>query len=119
MKSPSGKCGALEGARLLDVTERSPRADGLPLRDSRPSLVFDKGVLTVENPFMLSCDSGEAVDWRSMIGCCVTDTFSTQTDFYVVFDGRLSLRVSLKEQDFIGPYAASFRALAGDVVIVR
>jgi hypothetical protein len=119
---PSDKCSALNGARLLEVTERSPahKAGGYASfqHDSRPSLVFDKGVLNVENPFLISCDSGESASLSSVVGCCVSDTFSTATEFFVVFEGRISLRVSLRDEDFIGPEAASYRANTGEVVIV-
>jgi hypothetical protein len=111
------------GACLLEVTERSSANKtteyAAAQQDTRPSLVFDKGVLNVENPFSINCDSGEHVSLGSIIGCCVSDTFLTETDFFVVFEGRISLRVSLREEDFIGPEAASYRANTGEVVSVK
>ncbi|HEY6130938.1 MAG TPA: hypothetical protein VIV27_02920, partial [Halioglobus sp.] len=82
-------------------------------RDSSPSLVFDTGVLRISNPFRLTCDSGETVDFSSIIGCCVSDACSTEQEFFIVFEGRITLRISLREEDFIGPEAASYQANAG------
>lgn len=113
----------LSRARLLEVTERSSAynrsANAAAQQDSRPVLVFDTGVLHVENPFSIACDSGEHVTLRSLIGCYVSATFSTDTEFYLVFEGRISLRVSMREEDFIGPGAASFRDNSGKVISVR
>ena len=110
----------LHGARLLEVDERLPAHELAGSRSTRrdtcPSLLFDRGVLKIWNPFELACDSGECVDFNSMIGCCVSDTFSTERELFVVFEGRISLRVSLSDEDFIGPEAASWRANTGDVV---
>jgi hypothetical protein len=112
----------LADARLLEVIERSPAYSAAgraaTLQDSRPTLVFDKGVLAVENPFTVTCDSGEQLALGSIIGCCVSATFFTETEFYVVFEGRISLRVSLRDEDFIGPEAASYRANTGEVAVV-
>lgn len=113
----STNIGFLNGARLLEVTERSSSVHLSFQQDSRPSLLFDTGVLNVENPFIVSCDSGEPVGLSSILGCCVSASFSTETELFVVFDGRISLRVSLRDEDFIGPEAASFRATTGDIVV--
>ena len=113
----------LDGARLLAATEQPPRyrelANASAQRDTCPSLVFDTGVLKIWNPFVLVCDSGEYVNFNSMIGCCVSDTFSTDCEFIAVFEGRITLRVSLREEDFIGPEAASWRANTGEAVNVK
>ncbi len=113
----------LNGARLLEVTERSPAQNAAGhaavQQDSRPILVFDAGVLRIDNPFQLQCDSGERVSLPSIIGCHVSETYSTATDFFVVFEGRISLAVSLREEDFIGPEAASFHAASGQVVSIN
>jgi hypothetical protein len=122
-RDPAMKCNFLVGARLLDFTERPSAHTNAPSapaqRDSCPRLVFDQGVLTVENPFWLDCDSGEYVSFASIVGCCVSGAYSTDTDFCVVFEGRITLRVSLREEDFIGPQAASYRGATGETVNVR
>ena len=113
----------LHGARLLAATERSPSRHAVEhaamQQDSRPSLTFDRGVLDVENPFRISCDSGERLGLDALIGCSVSDAFSTQTEFFVVFEGRISLRVSLRDEDFIGPEAACYRANGGESVSLK
>lgn len=113
----------LHGARLLEVDERSPvyKVTDRPSaqRDTCPSLVFDTGVLKIWNPFVLACDSGEYVDFNAMIGSCVSDAFCTERELFVVFEGRITLRVSLREEDFIGPEAASWRANTGEAVSIK
>jgi len=113
----------LHGARLLEVTERSPAHQSTESayapQDTRPRLVFDTGVLDIENPFQLSCDSAGRVNWAAIIGCCVSDAIATDTDWFLVFEARISLRISLREEDFIGPAAASFRADRGETIHVK
>lgn len=116
------RCNILAGARLLEFSEQvsayKALASTISQRDSRPRLIFDQGVLAVENPFWLDCDSGEYVSFESIVGCSVSDVFSTDTDFFVVFEGRITLRVSLREEDYIGAYAASYRTNARDAVVI-
>ena len=113
----------LNGARLLEITEGSS-ANGreefsTAWRDSNPTLVFDSGILKVNNPFIISCDSGEGVSLNSIAGCCVSGAFSTETEFFLIFEGRITLRVSLREEDSIGLPAASFRANNGEVASIE
>ncbi len=81
------------------------------------TFVFDIGSLTAKNPSTLKCDSGEAVAPSSIIGCMVTVSYTADTDLVFVFDGRISLSVSLREEDYIGPEAAVFRSATGEVVV--
>lgn len=113
----------IDGARLLEVNERSSaykaaKPAGLP-QDNCPVLTFDSGVLTIENPYFISCDSGEPVGLGSIIGCFVSNAFATSTEFFVVFEGRIYLRISLRDEDSIGPEAATFRANTGEIVSVK
>jgi hypothetical protein len=101
----------LRGAILISVDSNGPSTDDCPL------LVFDNGRLSISNPFTLKCTSNEAVTLRTMTGCRVTDTIITQTEIIIVFEGTVYLCISLREEDFIGPEAASFAASSGEVVV--
>src|SRR6187402_2390570 len=82
-----------------------------------PTLNFDKGDLYIVNPFVVGCDSGEQIHFSEIIGCCVSDSFSSETELVIVFEGRIYLRVSLRDEDFIGPEAAMYYAKSGEVVV--
>lgn len=113
----------LRGACLLEVAEHpatSKVAGSTTVqRDTCPSLVFDNGILDIRNPFLIRCDSGENVDFSAIIGCSVTHSYATETEYLVVFEGRITLSVSLRDEDFIGPDAASFRANTGEVATIK
>ena len=80
---------------------------------------FDIGDLVVANPFVLRCDSGERVDPVSLAGCRVTDYYVTDSELVITFDGRISLSVSLREEDFLGSESAVWRPASGDSVVFR
>ncbi len=71
-------------------------------------LVFQNGVLKINNPFTLKCDSGEVVILSALIGCSVSDIYPTATDLVLVFDGRILISISLREEDYIGLDALTF-----------
>lgn len=107
-------------ARLFEVNESAALEGELAMdidRDSCPRLTFDKGILSIDNPFWLRCDSGERVGFSSIVGCQVSDSFSNETEFVIVFEGKIFLTISLREEDFIGPYAAVYRAFSGEIVV--
>lgn len=123
MRPPHAFSDLLDGARLLEVHERSSAYDASKYAglapDSCPILVFDRGVLTIGNPYSINCDSGERVSLGAIIGCCVSHSFATHTEAFVVFEGRIYLGISLRDEDLIGPEAASFRANTGEIVSVK
>lgn len=84
--------------------------------DSCPSLLFDRGRLEIFNPFRLSCDSGETVNLGAIIGCAVSAAYISGTEFNLIFEGRIGLRVSLREEDFIGAEAVRYQGDSGEVV---
>jgi hypothetical protein len=98
---------ALDGAVLAGVS--APASGGVLLQ-------FDRGSLLLLNPFTLKCDSGGTLQPATLIGCRVSACDWGETELELVFEGRLYLTVSLREQDFLGPEAAVFRPLTGDPV---
>lgn len=85
--------------------------------DGNLLLQFDCGSLLLLNPFTLKCDSGGLLEPATLIGCRVSGCDWDESELQVVFEGRLYLTVSLREQDFLGPEAAVFTPLAGAPVI--
>jgi len=81
-------------------------------------LVFDRGRLQILNPFELNCDSGERVTAEAIIGCAVSMVFITGTELHIVFESRVSLKVSLREEDFIGAAAVRYVPTDGVAVVV-
>jgi len=102
----------------LDVSAAEYEAgrDGEQILVSDIRLLFDCGELELKNPFRLRCDSGEAVDPHALLGCRVTDAYDTDTDLVWVFDGRILLSVSRREEDYLGPAAAILYLPSGQVI---
>lgn len=94
-------------AQLLSVMQKN----------SAPTLSFDKGTLHILNPFVLGCDSGEQLHFSEIIGCYVSESYSSEDELVIVFEGRIYLRVSLRHEDFSGPEAAAYHADSGEIVV--
>lgn len=101
------KLSLLINAKLLKVTGEN---------DS-PTLNFDRGDLHILNPFTVGCDSGEQIHFSEIIGCCVSDSFASETELVIVFEGRIYLRISLRDEDFIGFEAAVYCAKSGETTV--
>jgi hypothetical protein len=107
----------LTGAVLRGID--TPAADAEGSITSGITFVFDTGRLTVANPFTLKCDSGERVDSHAIFGCRVTAAYATDTAHVIVFDGRIALSISRREEDFVRREAAVFRPVTGSMVEFR
>jgi len=82
-------------------------------------LEFDTGNLAIYNPCTLQCDSGLTVEFNSIIGGQVTDAFASSDELAIVFAGRIYLKISLKEEDFIQAEAAVYRPKSGPIIVMR
>lgn len=100
-------------ARLTAVGPPDPKARPL----AELELSFDTGRLVICNPCTLRCDSNAPLEFQSLIGNRVTDAFTDQDDLVLVFEGRLYLSVSLREEDFIAPEAAVYTPTSGATVV--
>lgn len=107
----------LIGAQLVSVI--NPRADsqGSSSTVEEVYLKFDTGNLDIHNPCTLRCDNGLTVEFNSIIGNHVTDAYANNDALILVFEGRIYLSVSLKEEDFIGPEAAAYYSDSGPVIV--
>jgi len=114
---------ALTGAVLRGI-DSSAAAHGWAAESEGPArsgitLIFDTGRLTITNPFTLRCDSGGTVDPQSIIGCCVTASYTTGDRRVWVFDGHIVLAIALGGDDVSGGPAAVFRPDTGRAVVFR
>lgn len=105
----------IKGACLAAVAAPGDELAGLDQHRNDWRLVFDQGLLVVENPFSLRCESDEPVSFESLIGCVVTQAYAMQDSFVVIFEGNLVLSVSLKEEDYASAAAASFLSRNGEL----
>jgi hypothetical protein len=84
----------------------------------RLQLSLDCGELYIANPAVLRCDSGEAVQTADLIGSRITESIIDNTEWLIVFDGRIYLSVSLRDEDFISSTAAVYQPLSAERVVV-
>lgn len=108
------------GSKLIEAVGENLQGDVWG-RDSRYLdslfLTFDTEILKIYNPACLLCDSGQSVGLGSIIGLVVTDSFVFSDELTLVLDHKILVRVSLREEDCIGPEAAVFQAVSGDIVV--
>lgn len=91
------------------------------IEGSCPCLVFDRGHLEMDNPFLLHLDGGtthsSAAEIRpniqKLIGRRVVNVARNADALAVAFDGGASVVISLLEHDFTTPEGASFHAPGG------
>jgi hypothetical protein len=106
------------GAQLVSMVNPYPNFASTSSMEE-VSLQFDTGHLAIHNPCTLQCDSGLAVEFSSVIGNRVTDAYAMSDELAIVFEGRIYLRISLKEEDFIRPEAAVYQPTSGPIILIR
>jgi hypothetical protein len=111
------KINLLIGAQLLDGRWCSPKPESTSSEMDEACLQFDTGSLSIHNPCALRCDNGLAVEFKGIIGNRVTDAYTSPDELIIVFEGRIYLSVSLREEDFIGSEAAVYRPASGPIVV--
>lgn len=107
----------LVDARLAAAGRPDPKARRATSAMAELELSFDTGHLTICNPYTLRCDSNVPVEFQNLMGNRVTDAYCDGDELTVVFEGRLYLSVSLREEDFIGPEAAVYTPLSGPAIV--
>lgn len=112
------KFSEIVGAKLESVTESS--ASYVDAEDSSDvlnikgqSLAFDKGWFVIENPHTVS----GVVSLKEVIGSVVIDAFSNSDEINIKFDNGAVVAVSLKDNDFVGPEAASYCPKQGEIIV--
>ena len=112
----------IEGGILKNVTRSKATYVGMdhndpPLEIMGASLEFDIGIFVIENPFEIVDSNNFVVTSKELIGLKIVSAFLTKTEIKLIFEKGFSLSVSLKDEDFIGPEAASYSPHKGDVIV--
>lgn len=76
-------------------------------------LAFDKGWLEIENPHTIT----GAKNLEEIIGLKVVHSFYNEVEFKIMFENQASVSISLKDEDFKSPEAASFIPKRGSIVV--
>lgn len=108
----------IEGAILESISESgatyiSANGKEESLKVKVHSLAFDKGWFEIENPY--SIVGGENLN--DFIGLKVVEAFSNEDSIYLKFNNDSVVIVSLKDEDFNGPEAASYNPKKGDIIV--
>lgn len=106
------------GAKLESITESDAEyvdADdsGEVLNIKCLSLVLDKGWFVIENPHTIDGVSS----LNEIIGSRVVDAFSNDDEIFLKFSNGAAISVSLRDEDFVGPEAASYSPKQGEIIV--
>lgn len=77
--------------------------------DQELELTFTDCRLRLNNPFTVRCDSNMPVSADSLKGCRVSSQGQSEHEWWLLFEGRLILAVSLREEDGIGKPPVEYR----------
>ena len=77
------------------------------------SLVFDRGWFVVENPHTVF----GVTNLNEIIGSKVVDASSNEDEIRLQFSNGSAISVSLKDEDFVGPEAASYSPKQGEIIV--
>lgn len=77
------------------------------------SLAFDKGWFVIENPYTIV----GAPNLSVLIGSKVVDACSNDEEITLKFDNDSVISISLKDEDFVGPEAASYTPKKGGIIV--
>ncbi|MDF7802154.1 hypothetical protein P4C99_21965 [Pontiellaceae bacterium B1224] len=112
----------IEGAKLKDISSSS--ATYAPLSNSSHnqeveglSLVFDIGVLVIENPFSILSQNQELIDLPNLLDDKVKSAYSSDTEIRLTFESDAYISISLRDEDFVSPEAASFTPNKGQIIV--
>ncbi len=103
----------LEGINLSDASYIDASKGSEVLNIQGQSLTFDKGWLVIENPYFVN----GATELSELIGSKIVDAFSNDEEIRLTFENGVDVLVSLKEEDFIGPEAASYSPKQGEIIV--
>jgi|GEM_PF-1194030 len=88
-----------------------------PLEIEGVSLTFDRGILVIENPFVITDSKGESIQIANLKGDTVRYAFSTDLEVTIEFKSGSRLSISMKDDDFKGPEAASWNPNEGAIIV--
>ncbi len=103
----------LETITESDATYVDAGEGGEVLSIKGQSLAFDKGWFVIENPHTIV----GVPSLSALIGSKVIDAFSNDDKIILKFDNDSVISVSLKDEDFVGPEAASYAPKKGEIIV--
>ena len=99
-------------ATYVDVGDRTE-----PLKIQGCSLNFDLGQLVIENPFAVVGPDKEIQDLNSLVSLRVKSAYSNEEEIRITFESGVYIKVSMKDEDFVGPEAASYSPNRGSIIV--
>jgi hypothetical protein len=110
------------GAALKDVTKSistyvAAESDSEFLKIEGISLIFDRGVLLIENPFMIINSENENIKINELVGDSVRTAYLLESEIQILFESDAVLTISLRDEDFVGPEAASWTPNDGAIIV--
>jgi hypothetical protein len=120
--SPRTQLEGLASQTLLEITSENSTYvstdSGQEARETTPTvIVFSEGRLSIENSYTFNSPS--VVSIRGLIGDAVLEAFTTDEEFVVSFTGGTRIVISLRDEDFTCPEAASYAPHNGPIVVVN
>jgi len=112
----------IAGAILEDFSTSSATYVGMnlgsePLEIEGASLTFDRGILVIENPFVITDSKGASIHVENLKGDTVRYAFSTDLEITIKFKSGSRLSISMNADDFKGPEAASWNPNEGPIIV--
>jgi len=112
------------GAELMSVNGSSSTYIGVDndrgrLNVTTTRLVFDIGYLVIENPYVAFDENGVAHSINLLIGEAVIAEEVTETDLILIFTSRTRLSISIRDDDYQSPEAASWTPTNGTIVVLN
>jgi len=108
----------LESVSVSEATYVDAGSSGSkPLKVEGCSLVFDLGWFVIENRFSVISPENLDVGLNELVGLKVGSAYSTEEEIRINFELGSYISVSMKDEDFVGPEAASYTPKRGDIVV--
>ncbi|WDP91119.1 MAG: hypothetical protein HUN04_16015 [Desulfobacter sp.] len=112
----------IEGGVLKEVSTTKATYVGIdskkgPMEINGFSFEFDIGIFVIENPFTIVNPQKEKAEISNLIGLKVVSAYCTKSVIGLNFEKGYSLSVSMKDEDYTGPEAASFAPHKGNIIV--
>ena len=81
------------------------------------SLAFDLGWLVIENPYSVVGYENQITELKELVGLKVKSAYSNEEEIRVIFESGAYISISMKDEDFFGPEAASYSPKRGEIIV--
>jgi hypothetical protein len=107
----------LEGVSTSEATYVDARGVGDSQKVQGVSLAFDLGWFVIENPFTVIGANKSHIALKVLIGDRVKSAHYDENEIQIIFDSGGKITVSMKDEDFTGPEAASYSPKQGEIIV--